>query len=132
MNGRFSSYQTARWMDSMANRTLYLSLFTADPYAVSNPLTVELIGTSVVRQPTSWLRTSPYSIELEHDVYFRAIPPETSVVAIGAFDAEVNGNLLFRDLMSQNGVTAQPIYFGTGGSYGIAAGQMVVGIDIPG
>ena len=131
MNGRFSSYQIARWMDSLASRTMYMALFTSDPYAVSNPLTAELVGTSVSRQPSSWERTSPYSLELRNDVFFHAIPPETTVVAIGAYNAAVNGQLIFRDLMSDNGRVSTPLYFSTGGSYGIAAGEMVIGLDIP-
>lgn len=131
MNGRFSSYQIARWMDSLASRTLYLSLFTADPFSVANPLTVELVATSVSREPSVWERTSPYSLELANDVFFHAIPPETTIVALGAFDYSINGNLLFRDLMSSDGKTGKPIYYDTGGTYGISAGQMVIGLDIP-
>lgn len=131
MNGRFSKYQTARWMDTLASRTLYMALFTSDPYAVSNPLTVELLGTSITRQPSTWERTSPYSLELRNDIFFYAIPSETSIVAIGAFDAAINGNLIFRDLMSSDGKRSNPIYYATGGTYGIAVGEMVIGLDIP-
>lgn len=131
MNGRFSSYQVSLWLDDLAARTIYLALFTADPFTVSDPLTVELTSTSVAREESVWERTSPYSLELANDVFFQAIPPETTLVALGGFDAEVNGNLLFRDLMSYSGQVGQPLHMLTGGSFSIATGEMVIGMDIP-
>lgn len=130
MNGRFSNYQLQRWADTLVGETLYLSLFTSDPFSVDNPMSVELIGTSVVRQPSLWRKSSSTTIELENDVFFRAIPPETTVVAIGAFDASVNGNLIFRDLFNQNGRFV-PLYFSTGGALTIPEGQFIVGLEIP-
>lgn len=130
MHGRFSNYQLQRWADTLVGETLYLSLFTSDPFSVDNPMSVELIGTSVVRQPSVWRKSSSTTIELENDVFFRAIPPETTVVAIGAFDAAVNGNLIFRDLFNQAGRFV-PLYFSTGGALTIPEGQFIVGLEIP-
>lgn len=131
MKGRFSKYQTSAWMDDLASRSLYMALFTQDPYAVTNPLSVELVGTSINRQPSEWKRTSSFSLELNNDVFFAAIPPETSLVAIGAFDAPINGNLIFRDLIDAAGNgRGEPLYLPTGGTFGIAAGDMVIGLDI--
>lgn len=131
MNGRFSRYQVARWIDTLEDRTLYMSLFTSDPFSLANPLAAELIGPSVVRQQSIWERESPFALRLANDVFFSAIPQETTIVAIGAFDKEVNGNLLFRDLISRNGRTPSPEIYSAGGSYVIPAGEMVLGIDVP-
>ena len=131
MRGRFSTYQASAWLDALASRPLYMALFTQDPYAVTNPLSAELIGTSINRQPSEWTRTSSFSLELNNDVFFAAIPPETSLVAIGAFDAPINGNIIFRDIIDATGDgRGEPLHLPTGGTFGIAAGDMVIGLDI--
>ena len=130
MNGRFSNSVIRSWMDDIVSKDLWLSLFAADPYTQSNPLTAEIANMATYRQQSVWTRTTDYSIELANDVTFRSIPPETTIVAIGAFDAPLNGELLFRDLLSEDG-NAQPLYLAAGGSLRIPVGQMVAGVDIP-
>lgn len=129
MYGRFSSYIVEHWLDDLVNDTIYLALFTSDPFAVADPLTAELSAANMVRGASVFEKVSPGMAQLANEVQFRGIPQETTIVAVGGFDAEVNGNLLFRELMAEEG-HPQPYNMPAGGVFVIPEGTFVVGIDV--
>lgn len=130
MNGRFSPYQVNAWVQKLVDRTIYMTLFVTDPFTAHSPLAAELSAAASSRQPSVWTMASTGYAVLANDIVFRSIPAETTIVAVGGFDASVNGNLLFRDLVSSDERVMQPIYMGGGGTFSIAAGQMAIGLDV--
>ena len=126
MNGRFSSEVIADWVDDLMARDHFLALFAADPYGVSDPLTVEIISEVYARQAPVYVRTAFNLLTLDEVVVWHSLAPGTSVVAIGGFDNEENGTLLYADVLDT------PKNFPTGGTYVLPADEWVVGIDVAG
>ena len=121
--GRFSDTLTTSWMDDVAARDKWLTLVFADPLAVSNPLTVEL---SDVRTQGTWVRTSNSLLTLSLPLIWSGLLAGAHVAGVAGFDAQVNGLLLFADLLDV------PVDFPDGGAYTLPGGQFVLGIDVPG
>lgn len=121
--GRFSSYQSELWMDEVEAKPKWLTVVSADPLAVSNPLAVELATTRVLG---TWVRSSTYAMTLTSPLVFPGLPAGTHVAGVAGFDDTVNGHLLFSDLLDT------PVDFPDGGTYTLPAGEYVIGIDIPG
>jgi hypothetical protein len=128
--GRFSLYVTAGWMDTMWARAqaddIWLALVSADPLAVSDPMTVEVVGEALAREQSDWEHTTPTMMTLLNSVLFTGLPPGAHVAGVAGFDAPFNGHLLFSDLLDS------PVDFPSGGSYTLPAGEYVIGIDTPG
>lgn len=124
--GRLSPYLTIGWVDDLESAPKWLALVSSDPLATSAPLTAEIVGGTVTRMTSAWTRTGPMALTLNAAVAFVGLPPMAHVAGVAAFDAEVNGNLLFADLLDA------PVSFPGGGTYTLAAGEYVVGIDVPG
>lgn len=121
--GRFSSYQSQLWMDEVEAKEKWLTVVSADPLAVSNPLTVELITTRILGV---WVRSSTYAMTLTIPLVFPDLPSGAHVAGVAGFDAPVNGHLLFSDLLDT------PVDFPEGGTYILPGSEYVIGIDIPG
>lgn len=121
--GRFSTYRVTAWMDEVYAENKWMTLVNADPLAVSDPLTVELTTTRI---EGAWVRTSATSITLTSPLVFPGLLPGAHVAGVAGFDAEVNGNLTFADLLD----TA--VDYPDGGTFTLPAGEYVVGIDIAG
>lgn len=129
MYGRFSSYIIERWLDDLVSNTIYLTLFTSDPFVVADPLTAELYAPNMVRGASVFEKVAPGMAQLANEVQFRGIPQETTVVAVGGFDEEVNGNLLFRELLAVEG-HPQPYNMPAGGVFVVPEGTFVLGLDV--
>ena len=124
--GRFSSYLTTGWMDDVEAATKWLSVVSTDPLATSSPTTAEIVGGTVTRMASSWVRTGANCLTLDAPVAFTGLPPGAHVAGLAAFDGPTGGNLLFADLLDA------PENFPDGGTYNLAAGEYVVGLDLPG
>lgn len=121
--GRFSTHRVTTWMDEVYAQDKWMTLVSADPHAVSDPLTVELTTT---RYLGTWDRTSATSITNSSALSFPGLPAGAHVAGMAAFDAEVNGNLIFADLLD----TEED--YPDGGTYVLPTGEYVVGIDVAG
>ena len=124
--GRFAPSKVTAWMDDLEAEDIWLSLVSSDPLATASPYTAELVGGTVARLASSWTRTSFNLMTLDEPLSFVGLPAGAYLAGVAAFDAAVNGNLLFADLLDQ------PLGFPAGGSYTLPAGEYVVGIDVPG
>jgi hypothetical protein len=124
--GRFGVYLTSGWIDEVVAADKWLSLVAADPFTVGDPLTVEVVGGSLARQQGVWVRTSATLLTLDETVVFHGLPPGARVAGVAGFDDDVNGHLLFADLLDT------PQDFPSGGTFVLPAGEYVLGIDVPG
>ena len=121
MNGRFSTYKKAKWMDDLAGTDLWLGVCWANPLIASDPLTTEV---PVTRQYALWVRSSPTLLTLNIAEVFRNLLPGAVVAAVAVWDAAIGGHLIGADLYQV------PISYPTGGTHTIASGQFVLGIDV--
>lgn len=121
--GRFSTYKTTGWMNQVEADTKWLTLVSADPLAVSDPLTVELTTTRI---QGTWFRTSASSLTLTSPLVFPGLLGGAHVAGVAGFDLAVNGNMLFAGLLSV------AVDFPDGGTFTLPAGEYVLGIDVPG
>jgi len=128
-NGRFSSEIVSGWMDGIYAKDLYLALFFTDPQTVSDPLSVEVVGGVYSRQLGVWTRSAPNVLTLSEAVVFPGLPPGTSLVAVGVFDAAFNGTFIASDLIP---APDSPVSYPSGGTYVLPAGQYILGIDVSG
>jgi hypothetical protein len=129
--GSFSLAVIERWMDEIEDAPKHMALFSADPWAVADPTTVEVIGGTYARQDSLWLRSDVRAITLDAGVVWRSLVPGTVVAAVGAFDDPFAGELLFRSMLLDEDGNPQPRAYPSGGTHTLAAGQYVVGIDVP-
>ena len=121
--GRFSAYKVTTWMDTVVSDPKWMTLVSADPLGVSDPLTVELTTTRI---QGAWSRTSNNSLTLTSALTWTGLLSGAHIAGVAGFDGQVNGNLLFSDLLQA------PIDLPEGGSFTLPAGQYVLGIDVPG
>jgi hypothetical protein len=129
--GSFSISVIERWMDEVEDLDKQMALFSADPWAVADPVTVEVIGGTYARQDSLWLRTDVRAITLDAALVWRSLVPGTVVAAVGAFDDPFAGTLLFRSVLLDEAGNPAPRSFPSGGTFTLAAGEYVVGIDVP-
>jgi hypothetical protein len=125
-DGRISPYVITSWMNDLAARTKYLALMSADPYGVSDPLTVEVLGGVYVREAPVFVRTSYNLLTLDEVVVWHALAPGTRVAAVACFDAAFNGNMLAADVLDVH------IDYPSGGTYVLPADEFYLGIDVAG
>lgn len=128
--GQLSAWQLSRWIDELDNVALYATLFTADPNAASDPLTVEVLGSGFSRVLAYFTRSGASLLTLDQNLVLQGIPPGTTVVWIGFMDASSNGHLIASDF-TRNPETGEtmPWPFPTGGIFIVPAGEFVIGID---
>ena len=128
--GKFGLYLVAKWLDEIVAGTIptNMALFTSDPQAAGNPLTVELVSPQYARVPVTgaWTRTGRL-LTCTSVMLWPAIPPGAVITHIGAFDAGVNGNFLFSNPVPN---TLGYYNFVGGGYLQIAAGAYHVGLDL--
>ena len=124
--GRFSAHKITSWMDDMEETDKWMTIVSSDPLATNSPYTAEASGGTLTRVLGSWTRTGPGLLTLDSAISFVGLPEGSHVAGVAGFDAAVNGNLLFSDLLEV------PVDFPFGGTYTLAAGQYVIGIDVPG
>lgn len=129
--GSFSISVIEEWMDSIEDAEKHMALFSADPWSVADPTTVEIIGGTYARQESLWLRSDVRAITLDAALVWRSLVPGTTVAAVGAFDDPFAGRLLFRSMHLDESGNPAPIAYPSGGTHTLAAGEYVVGIDVP-
>jgi hypothetical protein len=121
----FSIELLTTWMDQLDSTDKFMALFSADPLAVSDPSSVEIIGVTYARQDSTWNRVSPTRLTLAAAVVWRSLPPGAVVAAVGGFnDAFAATGFLFRDMLPT------PITYPSGGSYVLPAGEYDLGFDL--
>lgn len=124
--GRFTSSYISRWIDALVAADTYLSLVNADPFTVSDPLTVELSGGGYVRQQLSgaeWTRVDPTLIVNTDSVVWH-VPVGATIAGVAAFEVAVNGTMVFADLLDT------PVTMPLGGAWVLPAGELFVGVDV--
>lgn len=125
-DGRFSPTLLETMFDTHVwSAEKWITGYFADPYTVSDHLTVEVVGGAFARINPAWARTTAYTMTLDEDGQLRALPPGTTLVAIGLCDAPFNGNLIERELLPS------PISYPSGGTFPIESGEWVVGLYVP-
>lgn len=129
--GSFSIGVIEGWMDWVEDQPKWMALFSADPWGVADPVTVEVIGGTYARQDSLWLRNDVRSIILDAALVWRSLVPGTVVAGIGAFDDPFTGSLLFRSMILDVDGNPDPVSYPSGGTHTVAAGEYVVGIDVP-
>ena len=128
--GRLGLYQVNAWMTALAATALFATVFTSDPNAASDPLSVEVLGSGYNRVQASFSRTGPGLITLDTVLVIPAIPPGATGVWVGFMDAAANGHLIASDLIRDplTGI-ATPRSYPAGGTFVIPAGEYTIGID---
>jgi hypothetical protein len=126
-----STYLAAKWLDEIVSGAIpsYMAMFTSDPQAAGNPLTVEITYGAYVRPAASWTRSGRI---LTSAVGFtwNAIPAGSVITHLGAFDAAVNGNFLWSGPVPVASASPLGYYsFPNGGYLSLAAGAYHVGLD---
>ena len=127
--GRFGPTYVASWMNQIEPLTKWMTAFTADPLLESDPAIVEL-GGSVVRKSSTWDRTALNTLTMTSQLVLQGIEPGTTLVAIGAFDDEFGGELIFSDLIRDADGNPAPLEYPSGGTFVLPANEYVVGIDV--
>jgi hypothetical protein len=125
LDGRFSTFVISPWVDQLAGMVHWLALVNADPYGVSDPLTVEVLGDLYDRIAPTWERSAPNVLMLADTVYWRNLTPGTRVAGVAGFDAPFNGHMLYADLLDA------PIDYPTGGNFILPQGEYFLGVDVP-
>lgn len=123
-DGAWSDYQIEQWLDGIEAETLWMALFFDDPYAVADPLTVELTGGGYARQQMTLARPSARLLRVSNPLTWTGLSPGAQVLATGAFDAAANGNLRVRVLEET------PLVIGQAGTLTIAANEYYLGVDV--
>lgn len=129
--GSFSIGVIEMWMDEIEDAEKHMALFSADPWGVADPTTVEVIGGTYARQESLWLRTDVRAITLDAGLVWRSLVPGTVIAAVGAFTGAFNDELIFRSMLLDEDGNPAPRSFPSGGTYALSAGEYVVGIDVP-
>jgi hypothetical protein len=117
----------AEWIDDLAAREHYGALFSADPFGVGTPTSVELAGALYTRQDTTglWTRSGPALLTLSTAVVWRNLAPGAVVAAVGFMDTAFGaGGLLHRALVDPPGS------YPSGGTFLLPAGEYGVGLDL--
>lgn len=127
--GRFGPSYVATWMNQIEAADKWMTAFTSDPLLEADPAVVEL-GGSVVRQSSIWSRTATNTLTMTSQLVLRGIEPGTTLVAIGAFDDEYGGELVFSDLLRDDAGNPAPLEFPAGGTFVLPANEYVVGLDV--
>lgn len=121
--GRFSDYQANIWLTALAAQNLYLGIFTADPFGVGSPATVEISGAGYARV-TAIQSLSGRVVTVTNTLLWNGIPAGSQITHIGAWDAAFNGNLVLA-----GPVPNSPIAFPNGGFLSVAANKFHYGLD---
>lgn len=116
-----------QWTDDLQDRPHWGTLFSADPYTVSEPATVELAGATFARQDGSGMftRSSTTTLTVTTAVIFRGLEPGAVVAAVGFFDDAFASTLLLHRAM-----LPAPVDFPSGGTWVLPAGEYVTGFDL--
>lgn len=88
--GRVSDPVAISWLDDLALRTTHLSLMTADPYAVADPLTAEPPGGVYARCRVSWRRSGRLLLNT-NPLVWSGILQGVVIVAIAGWSSAFNG-----------------------------------------
>ena len=123
--GSLSSWLLAQWVDDLEASDLWLTLVSDDPEGVSDPLTVEIIGSTLTRHQTTWSRT-PLLLTTSRSVVFSGIPVGAHVAGLAVFNADFNGDLLASDLFPE------PVDYPAGGTWVLPIGEFAIGFSAPG
>src|SRR5690349_18368810 len=100
MNGTFGPSIIQGWLDQVEAMDKWVALFFADPLAVSDPLSVEVIGASYARLQPAWTRSSLGALTLAEEFVFRALTPGTSVAAMALMQGPFGNKVIARELIS--------------------------------
>lgn len=122
MPGRISPFLASKWLDVLATESTWASLHVADPMN-EDPLACELDGIGYSRVGVTW--TAGDRAVINANVLSWTNLPRTTLWAVGAFNAPVNGDFLFSCVLED----PRP-YTTTGGVYTLAAGELAVVVDI--
>lgn len=121
--GRFSDYRVGIWLTATSQQTLYLALFSSDPYAAGTPTAVEMTGAGYARQIPIMSLTGRI-ITVTNTLLWSAISAGSTLSHIGAFDAAFNGNL---ELAGP--IPGGPRTYPNGGTLTLTANSMHFGLD---
>lgn len=124
--GRFSPVLVGQWMDQVESMSIWIGLCFSDPFAVANPLTVEIQSGGYARVPTGWSRTSSNILTMSSEAVIRGLAPGDVVAAVTGWDSAYNGSMVFSDLLPT------PLSYPSGGTYLLPASEYVIGIDVAG
>lgn len=105
---------------------MWFAAFSANPLTAPDPLTVEVLGATIVRPQAAWAAFGLTGLVNSADVEFLALPAGSHLAAVGLFDAEVNGTLMAADTLDT------PLDFPVGGAWVLPAGEYFLGFDLVG
>lgn len=120
--GRFASRITQGWLAEMQAANHWAALMTGDPTVTSDPLSVEQLGGSYFR-PQVYFEWVGQILRNSTAMNWLSLPPQSRIVGVAGFDAAYNGNLVWWCPLDE------PLDFPTGGGWGVAAGDLFLGVD---
>lgn len=121
--GGLADFVVLPWAESLRKTPMWLGLVTANPFLVTDPLVIEVAGTSAYRRPqASWSRSGRV-LTSTTPATWNGIPPLTTVLGIAGFSAPFNGELMAYMKLPDPGQD-----FPTGGSFTMPAGELWVGV----
>lgn len=121
-SGKISDFQVTELLAVLRDKPTWLALMRQDPFTTSDPLTVEIIGATYVRDQVEWTLTGR-TLRNSQPLNWGSLAAGTQVAAIAGFDAATNGRMLFSAPVS-------PIQsFPSGGVLTIPAQRYFVALD---
>ena len=121
-SGRVSEDVALEWLTLFLSKPTWAGLVSSDPYAAVDPLALEVTGSVYARARMTWERTG-LLLRNAAPINWLGIPPMNQVAAIAGFDAAFNGRLRWAVYLPK------PRRFPGGGQFGIAKGELYLGID---
>ena len=118
-----STFLISSWMDLLQATDVWLALFVSDPYAASDPRTVEVASPAYSRPAVVWNRPGPRLLRVTNACSWTGLVQGTRPAAIGGFDAATNGHLLFASTEDD------PVTVGVGGVFTLPANSYYLGLD---
>lgn len=123
-NGRISTDKLAEYVLDLASTPMWLGLSSQDPFAVDDPLAVEVVGSTYSRPVAGWTLVAPTLLRSNRVSRWSGLVPGTRVVAVVAWSEAFNGRpLVYMPL-------AAPQDFPAGGTFQLPIGELYVGMDV--
>ena len=115
------------WIDSLQATAHYGALFSADPFSITPPSSVEVGGALYSRQDATglWDRIGLSVIRLNTALVWRNLAPGTSIAAVGFMDSPFGTMGMLHRAMLDDAVS-----FPAGGTWVLPAGEYSAGIDL--
>lgn len=120
--GKIADDVVAGWLTELRTRPLYAGLSTGDPFAVMDPLALEVGGAVYARPALTLIDIGPRLVRNLTALTWPALPPLTHITHVVAWSSPTNGALIFSSPLPGQGVSLP-----AGGTWTLPARELYVG-----